>query len=419
MDQYPAYASQIYDQSLVEKGSAAEQNLKAADAKCKGLMERTRNDIPVTVSQCEDVLNGFLMDTTKDGKCLNMYDVRLKDTSGSCGMNWPPDLPAVTKYLRQKEVVRALNIDKDKKAGWTECNSQVGNAFRARRSKPAIHLLPELLEQMPIMLFSGEKDLICNHIGTENLINNLEWNGATGMETDKGVTAPRRDWTFEGAPAGIWQNARNLTYLLFYNASHMVPFDYPRRTRDMFDRFIGVDIASIGGKPTDSRIDGAQGLETSVGGHPNSTVAQEAEAAKLEAERWSAYKQAGEAALVIVVLAAAIWGFFIFRARYRRRGYSGVLPADPQDRFGTRGELGLDGPRHSLADRRRRERGDIEAAADFDEAELDELSGERREKGKFRLDNDGEDSDGEYRDATARQGSGQASSTASGQAPYS
>src|SRR5579859_2003981 len=32
--------------------------------------------------------------------CINMYDVRLRDTYPSCGMSWPPDLTDVTPYLR-------------------------------------------------------------------------------------------------------------------------------------------------------------------------------------------------------------------------------------------------------------------------------------------------------------------------------
>ena len=36
-----------------------------------------------------------------DGKqmCMNIYDIRLSDTSPACGMNWPPDLVEVTPYL--------------------------------------------------------------------------------------------------------------------------------------------------------------------------------------------------------------------------------------------------------------------------------------------------------------------------------
>lgn len=31
--------------------------------------------------------------------CLNIYDVRLDDTSPACGMNWPPDMAPVTSFL--------------------------------------------------------------------------------------------------------------------------------------------------------------------------------------------------------------------------------------------------------------------------------------------------------------------------------
>jgi len=88
----------------------------------------------------------------------------------------------------------------------------------------------------------------------------MQWNGGKGFELSPGTWAPRREWVFEGESAGFWQEARNLTYVLFNNSSHMVPFDYARRTRDMLDRFMGVDIGSIGGVPTDSRIDGEKGL---------------------------------------------------------------------------------------------------------------------------------------------------------------
>lgn len=303
-----------------------------------------------------------------------MYDVRLTDTNPSCGMNWPPDLDYVTPYLRRSDVISALHINHDKMTGWVECNNQVGRAFSAANSRPSVDLLPGLLEKVPIVLFSGDKDLICNHIGTEDLISRLSWNGGTGFETSPGVWAPRRDWTVEDEPAGIWQTARNLTYVQFYNSSHMVPFDYPRRTRDMLDRFMQVDIASIGGTPTDSRIDGDKGLETSVGGHPNSTAAEEAEKNKLQQATWRAYYKSGEVALVVVVIAIAVWGFFVWRARQRTAGYSGLFGGSGVDDEMSGGMgLGLDKfRRNSTRDR------DVEAA-DFDEAELDDLSGARHD----------------------------------------
>ena len=42
--------------------------------------------------------------------CLNIYDVRLDDTSPQCGMNWPPDLEPVYKYLAVREVPTRISI---------------------------------------------------------------------------------------------------------------------------------------------------------------------------------------------------------------------------------------------------------------------------------------------------------------------
>lgn len=329
---------------------------------------------------CEQILQDILKSTitkkkgTEDQECVNMYDIRLRDTWPSCGMNWPPDLPDVTTYLRREEVMKALHIlvpGNPTPKPWQECSGPVGGAFRAMNSKPSVQLLPDILKEVPIVLFSGASDLICNHIGTEDLINNLSWNGGKGFEITPGTWAPRRDWMFEGENAGFWQEARNLTYVLFHNSSHMVPFDYARRTRDMLDRFMRVDIANIGGKPTDSRIDGQKGFETSVGGHPNSTAAEEAQKEKLAAAKWSAYYKSGEIALVVVIIVAGLWGFYVYRDRSSRAGYNGVfgglLPGDSSERL--RGAMGLENMRHK--------RGDVEAG-DFDVEELDDLSSQRR-----------------------------------------
>jgi carboxypeptidase D len=391
-DQYPAYLDFAHEAGLIEQGSSADEQIMAQQEKCMQDLAAGGNT-HVDTSSCEGILQEILRTTIHgQNECYNMYDVRLTDSYPSCGMNWPPDLEQLTPYLRRQDVIEALHINPDKKTGWKECSGTVSGSFTTRNSKPSIDLLPGLLEKMPIILFSGDKDLICNHIGTENIISSMSWNGAKGMETSPGVTAPRRDWTFEDEPAGLYQTARNLTYIRFYNSSHMVPFDYPRRTRDMLDRFMGVDIASIGGTPADSLIDGEKAHpETSVGGHPNSTIAQEAEDQKVNAAKWAAYQRSGEVALFFCILAVCIWGFFWLRARRRRQGYRSLFASDPYD--GGSGPmasgLGLDEPRNKW-----REDRDVEAARDFDEAELDDLTGKRSremEGEHFALDGDEEE----------------------------
>ena len=225
-------------------------------------------------------------------------------------------------------MVRALNVNtRNKNAGWTECAGAVSGSFRAKNSAPAITLLPNLLEHLPILFFSGDQDLICNHLGTEDMIHHMTWLNGTGFEDPpgSGSWAPRQQWTFDGEPAGFYQTARNLTYVVYYNASHMVPFDYSRRTRDMLDRFVGVDIRSIGGEDGESTVGGETNRPpTSVDETTKqSEESEEQEKQKLKEATWRAYYRAGAAALVFVIIAALGLGFFVYR-QPRRQGARGL-----------------------------------------------------------------------------------------------
>ncbi|RYO79276.1 hypothetical protein DL766_002093 [Monosporascus sp. MC13-8B] len=396
-EQYEAYLSFAYEKGLVEKGSNIASQLEAQYRICSKDVATQSNSVDIT--SCEAVLQELLrltQITNSDGQseCINMYDVRLTDVYPSCGMNWPPDLKYVTPYLRKKEVVSALHINKNKNTGWQECNGAVGAEFKARKSVPSIRLLPDLLKEVDILLFSGAEDLICNHLGTESFISNMEWNGGKGFETSPGNWAPRRDWTFEGESAGFWQSARNLTYVLFYNSSHMVPFDYARRSRDMLDRFMGVNISSIGGVPSESLLDGEKLPDTTVGGVTNNTGAdQAAKDQELQEAKWAAYQKSGEVVLAIVAIGAAVWGFYVWRARRRTAGYTG-LPAvgglGGADRSSRGGAVGLEGFRNKRTGTR-----DVEAG-DFDEGELDDLhvtSPREPEPERYSVGEDSDDDD--------------------------
>ncbi|CCX04846.1 pheromone-processing carboxypeptidase KEX1 [Pyronema domesticum] len=339
--QYLAYATYAYKHNILSKTSDAGKAIEAQVAICqKDLAAGGKNHVDTT--SCESILNEILKrtklpdpDHPGNSLCYNMYDIRLMDSFPSCGMNWPPDLTSVTPYLRRSDVVAALHINHDKMSGWQECSGAVSSSFKAYKSAPSVTLLPHILETIPVVLFSGDQDLICNHIGTEDLINNLSWNGGKGFELSAGQWAPREEWSFEGQPAGIYQTARNLTYVLFYNSSHMVPFDVSRRSRDMLDRFMKVDIASIGGHPSDSLISGQKGPLVAVGSHPNSTIAMEQEKARLQAARWDAYYRSGVIALIVVATLAVAWGMFVFRSRQKARrgrmGYKGVAGEDGRE----------------------------------------------------------------------------------------
>ncbi|KAF2437304.1 alpha/beta-hydrolase [Karstenula rhodostoma CBS 690.94] len=410
VDHYLSYLPFAYQSGLLRADSPEAKRVESLQSKCLEVLNEGASD-HVDNAACESVMTTILQETKIQGgdprqECVNMYDIRLRD-DGSCGMNWPPDLSTVTPWLRQADVIAALHINSDKKTGWTECNGAVSSHFRAKNSKPSIQFLPELLSQINIVLFSGDQDLICNHIGTESLIDGMTWNGGKGFEISQGVEAPKRDWVFEGEPAGTYREARNLTYVVFYNSSHMVPFDYPRRTRDMLDRFIGVDISAVGGAPSESLLNGEKGPLVSVGGHPNSTKAEEDKTKQLKEAEWKAYYRSGEVALVVVVILAAVFGFFIWRDRRRRAasGYKGVDGDEGRESL----IMGM-----GLDNFRRKDRSQDVEAADFDERELDDLDEDSKKPLNGRADGRGEKERIPQNDSTFSLGGASSDGEASG-----
>ena len=113
-------------------------------------------------------------------QCLNMYDVRLYDDHPACGTNWPPDLTPMYSYLRRQDVIRALHAT-DAVAQWEECRGKIHRNFDTKHSNASVTLLPRVLEKIPVMIFAGDQDLICNYVGLEAMMQGMAWNGATGL----------------------------------------------------------------------------------------------------------------------------------------------------------------------------------------------------------------------------------------------
>lgn len=231
--QYASFLPYIDSKHLVQENSNLAVSLKQQDELCK---EAIRNlGARIHIPECEAILQRFL-----DGSrghpdigarlCYNMYDVRLFDTYPDCGMNWPPDIRVLTKYLREPAVERALNVAEQNKRKWVECSGAVGNYLKAKHSRPSMELLPDLLEELQVLLFSGDNDLICNHIGTETLIKNLIAPLAMHHRTQTIRVGKEL--------VGDFETFNNLTYARFYNASHMVPFDTPRGSLEILNKFL-------------------------------------------------------------------------------------------------------------------------------------------------------------------------------------
>ena len=53
--------------------------------------------------------------------------------------------------------------------------------MRSHISPSSITLLPSVIERIPVLLFAGDQDYICNYMGIEKMIGSMTWDGETGL----------------------------------------------------------------------------------------------------------------------------------------------------------------------------------------------------------------------------------------------
>lgn len=206
--------------------------------------------------ECDRILVLFLKNWfAQNSMCLNQYDYRLNDTYPSCGMNWPSDLNFIKSFLGNINVQRQLNLREDyierelanshgenePTTYWNECNNRVQDVLTNQNSVSSEELLGDILGHIPVFLFNGDKDIICNYIGTEDFISELSWNDQKGFSDD----SQRFNWVYNNSQVGTIQTERNLTYVRVFNASHMVYVDNADISRGVFDIVVNNTIRHI------------------------------------------------------------------------------------------------------------------------------------------------------------------------------
>ncbi|KIR34460.1 pheromone-processing carboxypeptidase KEX1 [Cryptococcus deuterogattii MMRL2647] len=321
-EQYPGYVEFAYEKGLIDSGTPEAEEMEAALKRCQEEMDKYTDPFttPVNIDHCGEVMDSVTRPFTQElnGKkvCMNVYDVRLVDDFPACGMNWPPDLPDVYTFLRQDEVISALHAS-SKETAWVECNNKVSYELNLKHSHMSAALLPSILEAgVPILMFAGAEDLICNYKGIERIVNGLEWDGEKGF-----ANATSQEWYLNGTQVGTWQTSRGLSYAKIYDSSHMVGFDVPHVTNDMIMRFMDVDVSLLPGMISQwsSRIGDDERTMIHVG---DAGEAGGVPLIKGGNTDWEAWYNAVFAFLVLGILVSIVGLYFYFRRKpvsYRSR----------------------------------------------------------------------------------------------------
>lgn len=180
-----------------KEGTHEVDQLRQLTIKCEEAKKKVpKGKRPQTIEHCEGLLQNVIeLSQKKEASgptCINIYDVRLRDPHPACGMKWPPTLDPTYSYLKRKDVLKAFHVDTIKHPeAWIECSHRVGGALHHDDEPASVTFLPDILAKgIKVLLFAGDKDLICNHIGVERMIDDLEWAGQKGWGVS---TLPR--WT--------------------------------------------------------------------------------------------------------------------------------------------------------------------------------------------------------------------------------
>ncbi len=163
----------------------------------------------------------------------NVYDIRT-----TCGGNslCYDQLDWIDQYLNRKDVKDAVGAEVDT---YESCNFDVNRnfLFAGDWMQPYFKAVVDLLEaKLPVLIYAGDKDFICNWLGNEAWTQVLPWSGSKGFE--KAKTLP---WIVDGKQAGTVQNSDYFTFLRVYGAGHMVPFDQPENALAMVNSWIAGD----------------------------------------------------------------------------------------------------------------------------------------------------------------------------------
>uniref|UniRef100_A0A060TBY4 Carboxypeptidase n=1 Tax=Blastobotrys adeninivorans TaxID=409370 RepID=A0A060TBY4_BLAAD len=211
-------------------------NMRSSQDRCNSLIKSCYNTesswvcVPATI-YCNNAMLGPYQRTGR-----NVYDVREDCEGGSlCYLG----LEDVDNYLNKPEVMEAVGAEVETYQG---CNFDTNRnfVFAGDWMKPYYTAVTELLAaDVPVLIYAGDKDFICNWLGNEAWTRQLEW-----AKSDKFAQTPFSNWTTAaGTDAGEVVNVEHFTFLRVYGAGHMVPYNQPENSLDMLNRWLAGDRA--------------------------------------------------------------------------------------------------------------------------------------------------------------------------------
>lgn len=207
------------------------KSMDSAYPRCASLIENCYSSesvwscVPASI-YCNNAMIGPYQRTGQ-----NVYDVRRP-----CGDNdlCYDEIDWISSYLNKKEVMKAVGAEVN---SYDSCNFNINRDFLLQGDwmKPYHRVVPGILEQIPVLVYAGDADYICNWLGNKAWTEALEWPGQKDY-----AKAELKDLKLggDGKKIGQVKSSGNFTFMRLHAGGHMVPYDQPEASADMLTRWL-------------------------------------------------------------------------------------------------------------------------------------------------------------------------------------
>ncbi|PHH89320.1 hypothetical protein CDD83_6285 [Cordyceps sp. RAO-2017] len=178
---------------------------------------------------CSDAID------TSDSMAFLHYN---KDTYDIRYNNGYTDSLTTTKdgFLALEKVRKLLNVEVET---FAVCSDQIWLDFYKQSdwTRPSHLDVREVLKDIPVLIYAGDADYICNWLGNQAWTEALDWPGRDVFNAAE--TRPVRSASSQ-SDWGTVKAAHNLAFVRVFQAGHLVPTSQPESFIDMINRWFHV-----------------------------------------------------------------------------------------------------------------------------------------------------------------------------------
>ncbi|EPS35383.1 hypothetical protein H072_11220 [Dactylellina haptotyla CBS 200.50] len=185
----------------------------------------------------------------------SLYDMR--QNCATPAVNCGTEYKWVSSYFNKTGFLDAIGAET---IPWQACNDPVDQRFTevGDWAMPYHQYLPSILEKIPVLIYAGDTDYICNWLGNKAWTEKLEWKGKS--EYNRAEMKPFK--LKDGKQVGETKGAMGLTFTRVYQAGHMVPADQPEAALALLTKWLEDSKSGVTGfRATNSTLSYKRGVQ--------------------------------------------------------------------------------------------------------------------------------------------------------------